>query len=164
METQTSTSPRPTFLTIVCILSFVGLGWAIVNNLFTLAFSSTGSWLYDLLQTELEKALNEASRTDPAAAVFLENIFEGILQVIGHLSLLGAVGLICSVVALIGVIFMWGLKKMGFYLYVGAKVLLIVFPLILLGHNFVAILIAFSSMIGAALFITLYALNFKHLH
>lgn len=163
MENQTTSSERPTFLTIVCILSFVGLGWAIINNLFTLAFSSTGTWLYDLLQVKLEEALNEASMTDPGAAVFLENIFDGILELISHLSLIAAISLICSVIALIGVILMWGLKKTGFYLYTGAKVVLIIMPLAIVGCNFISMMMTMGTVIGAALFITLYGLNFKHL-
>jgi len=161
MENQTTTSERPVFLTIVCILSFVGLGWAIINNLFTLAFSSTGSWFYSFLQGELENALNEASMSDPGAAVFLENIFDGVLKVISYLPLLGTVGLICSVTALIGVILMWGLKKTGFYLYTGAKVAMIIIPIAVIGYNFITVMITMSSFIGAAIFILLYALNLK---
>ena len=163
MENQTTSSERPTFLTIVCIISFVGLGWAIINNLFTLAFSSTGSWLYTLIQNGFEEALNEASMSDPGAVVFLENIFEGVLSVISHLPLFAAVGLICSVIALVGVIMMWGLKKIGFYLYTGAKIIMVILPMAVIGFNFISMMMAMGTFIGAALFILLYGLNFKHL-
>lgn len=161
MENQTTTSERPTFLTIVCIISFVGLGMAIINNLFTLAFSSTGSWLYTLIQDGLEEALNEASMSDPGAVVFLENIFDGILSVISHLPLFATVGLICSVIALIGVIMMWGLKKTGFYLYTGAKIIMLIMPLAVIGFNFISMMITMGTFIGAALFVLLYGLNLK---
>lgn len=163
MENQTTSSERPIFLTIVCILSFIGLGWNIINNLFTLAFSSTGSWLYDLLQVKLEEALNEASRSDPDVAVFLENIFDAVLKIIERLPLLATVSLICAIVALIGVILMWSLKKTGFYLYTGAKIVLIIMPLAIVGFNFISMMMAMGTAIGAALFIVLYGLNFKHL-
>jgi hypothetical protein len=163
MENQTKSSERPTFLTIVCIISFVGLGWAIINNLFTLAFSSTGSWLYTIIQDALEKALNEASMSDPGAAAFLENIFEGVLSVISHLPLFASVGLICSAIALVGVILMWGLKKTGFYLYTGAKIIMVVLPMAVIGFNFISMMMTMSTFIGAALFVLLYGLNYKHL-
>ena len=162
MENQTSTE-RPTFLTILCILSFVGLGWAIINNLFTIAFSSTGSWLYSFIQGELEKALNEVSMTDPGATVFLENLFDGVLKIISHLPLFGALGLVFAVVALVGVILMWGLKKTGFYLYVGAKVAMIFVPIAVVGFSFISMMMTLSTFLGAAIFIVLYGLNFKHL-
>jgi hypothetical protein len=163
MENQSTSSPRPTFLTILCILSFVGLGWAIINNLFTLAFSSTGSWFYSLLQEELEKALNEASMSDPGAVVFLENLFDGVLDLVSHLPVLGTAGLIFSVIGLIGVILMWGLKKTGFYLYTGAKIAMIFAPMVIAGFSFITMMIAISTAFWAIIFIILYALNFKHL-
>lgn len=163
MENQTNSSERPTFLTIVCILSFVGLGMAIINNLFTLAFTSTGNWFYSFLQGELENALNEVSMTSPESAVFLEKLFEGILNAISHLPLLSAVGLICSIIALIGVILMWSLKKMGFYFYTGAKVAMIILPVSILGFSLISMIAVTSTFIGAAIFITLYGLNFKHM-
>jgi len=164
MENQTTQNLRPTFLTVVCIISFVGLGLAIVNNLSTLAFSSASLSLYDLIQGNLEMALDQASVTDPAAVKILENIFDSVLKLIAILPLFAGIGLICSIIALTGVIMMWNLKKIGFFLYSSAKVILVFIPVILIGYNFISIMISMSMLIGAALFITLYALNLKSMN
>ncbi len=161
MENQTSQNARPTFLTVVCILSFVGLGWALINNLSTLAFSTAGRTIYNLVQDNLEMALSQASASDPAAALFLEKIFDSILKLIDVLPLFAGLGLIFSGIALAGVILMWNLKKTGFYLYSAAKAMLVFLPIILIGYNFISAMISIAMLIGAALFITLYGLNLK---
>lgn len=161
MENESPKNQRPTFLTVVCIISFVGLGWGIINNLSTLAFSSGGSFLYDMVQDSLEMALSEAHASDPAAAAFLEKIFDSVMKLIEVLPMLAILGLICSVIALIGVIMMWNLKRIGFYLYTAAKVIMLFIPIILTGFNFISAMICISMLIGAALFITLYGLNLK---
>ncbi len=161
MENVSPKNARPTFLTVVCIISFVGLGWSIVNNLSTLAFSSVSMSIYDLVQGSLEMALSEASASDPAAAVFLEKIFDSVLKLIEVLPLFAAIGLLCTVIALVGVIMMWNLKKIGFYLYSCAKAILVFIPIILVGYNFLSAMISVAMLVGAALFITLYGLNLK---
>jgi hypothetical protein len=161
MENQTSPIARPTFLTVLCIISFVGLGLSILNNFSSFVLSSAGSWLYSIVQEGLEKALQQASSTDPGAAVFLEHMFDAILKLIEVLPLLAGLTLVCSTVALAGVLFMWKLKKSGFYLYSGAKGLLVFLPILLIGFNLLSVLISIGTFIGAAIFITLYALNLK---
>ena len=159
MENQTSA--RPTFLTVVCIISFVGLGLSIVNNLSSMALSAAGSSFYSLIQEGFEKGLQEAQFNDPASAVFLENIFNALLKFFDVLPLLAGLVLFCSIIALVGVIFMWNLKKMGFYMYAGAKVVIIFLPIALVGYNLISVFVSIGSFIGAALFITLYGLNLK---
>lgn len=161
MENQSPKNSRPTFLTVVCIISFVGLGWNIINNLTTLAFSSGNNFIYDIVQDNLEMALNEAHASDPATAAFLERIFDSVLKLLAVLPLFATLGLICAVIALVGVIMMWNLKKIGFYLYTAAKVIMLFIPIILTGYNFISAMISISMLIGAALFITLYGLNLK---
>ncbi len=36
---------RPTFLTVLCILTFIGSGWGLINNLFQLAMLHQSVWL-----------------------------------------------------------------------------------------------------------------------
>ena len=161
MDNQSPKNPRPTFLTVVCIISFVGLGWGIINNLSTLAFSSGNNFMYSMVQDNLEMALSEAHASDPATAAFLEKIFDSVMKLIEKLPLFATLGLVCSLIALAGVIMMWNLKKIGFYLYTAAKVIMLFIPVILIGFNFMSAMISISMMIGAALFITLYGLNLK---
>lgn len=161
METQTQKQARPTFLTVVCIISFVGLGLSIMNNLGNIGFGAFGSAVYPFIQDAFEQALNEVDASDPGATIFVEQIFNAVLELLEILPILASITLALTIVALIGVIMMWNLNKTGFYLYSGSKVVIIFIPMILMGANFISTMIVISGIFFAGLFITMYALNLK---
>ncbi|MGD2033863.1 MAG: hypothetical protein PVF73_02330 [Bacteroidales bacterium] len=161
MTAKTQQESRPTFLTVICIISFIGLGITVINNLASLAFGAFSGSLYSLIQGSFEQALNDIDATDPAASAFVEQIFDSILKLFEVMPLLAGISLILTVTALVGVIFMWNLKKTGFYLFTGAKVIMIFIPMILIGMNFMSAMMAIGTLFVAAVFITLYALNLK---
>jgi hypothetical protein len=57
---------------------------------------------------------------------------------------------------------MWGLKKMGFYLYLIAQILMLIIPFIFL-PTLVAMAGFIVGIIFTAAFIIMYAVNLKHL-
>ncbi|MCK4661604.1 MAG: hypothetical protein KAT68_01960 [Bacteroidales bacterium] len=122
--TQTTTSERPGFLSVLCILSYIGSG---LGFLFTL-----------LGVIGLGALLGFLSEYLPAGATDV-----GIMKPI--------INLILFIGSLYGVFLMWKVQKLGFYIYAGAQVLLLVF-----GFGIMA-------LIFTALFILLYGLNFKHM-
>ncbi|MDP1802384.1 MAG: hypothetical protein Q8L81_13585, partial [Bacteroidota bacterium] len=61
-------------------------------------------------------------------------------------------------VSLFGVIKMWKLQKIGFFLYVGATVVSIIMTIVYSGFSS-----GMMSIVFGALFIVLYGLNLKHL-
>jgi hypothetical protein len=117
-----TTTTRPSFLTVLCILSYIGCGLAIIGALTTI--------------TTLSGILNMASV------------------------------LIC----LWGVIQMWLLKIMGFYIFLVGVIAPLIISLATIGFaglfNFaggiMALMVAFG-FIFSLIFIILYALNLKHL-
>ena len=66
--------------------------------------------------------------------------------------------LVLNAGTLAGAILMWKLKKLGFWVYAGAYVIQFVVPIIFIHSKF-----GIFGFIIMALFITLYALNLKHL-
>lgn len=101
---------RPTFLTVLCILTFIGSG---LTALSLLAF---------LL---LAGAFSEMLSSIPG---------------MGDIGGLGTgyflIALLFAFVSLYGAIMMWKLKKMGFYLYSGANVLALFVPLVMAAGKF----------------------------
>jgi hypothetical protein len=120
-----TTTTRPTFLTVLCILSYIGCGLSIISSLMQLA-------------------------TTPLA---------------------GVLNLVASLICLFGVIQMWKLKKMGFYLYLVGEIAPLIITFATLGFaamfsfagGFMALIAGLMS-IFPILFIILYALNLKHLN
>jgi hypothetical protein len=161
MENQTTISTRPTFLSVLCILSFIGLSLSIINNLFSLIFAQVGNLLYDLMQSNFETALNDLQMSNAPAVPIVQQIFEAMLRLIEILPLFVSINLAMAIAAFAGVILMWKQKKMGFFIYTIAQAILVFVPILLLGSNLLSMIMTVTSFFFAAVFITLYAVNLK---
>jgi hypothetical protein len=118
-----TTTARPTFLTVLCILSYIGCGLSIIGALMTIT------------------------------------------------TLTGIINLVAALICLWGVIQMWQLKKMGFYLYLVGEIAPLIVSILTIGiiamFSFGGGIMALAVVLGSffsVLFIILYALNLKHLH
>lgn len=130
---------RPAFLLTLCILSFVGIGWGIISNLWMYAFvqsTGIGRWSDDLAR---------------------------------YASMGVTIAVISNLICLVGVILMMSLRKAGFFIYVGGQLLAICMKLYVENkmydfHSELGIMnIVIFVILFPALFITLYAVNFKAL-
>ncbi len=123
VENQT-TNQRPVFLTVLCILTFIGSGLAL---LFT---------LIGLIAAEAIESMMSSFPMPTGASA-------GPLKSIILLILFGA--------SLYGAILMWQLKRIGFYLYTIAQVIILI-----LGFGIL-------SLIFTAAFIIMYGVNLKYM-
>lgn len=87
---------RPTFLTVLCILTFIGSGLGVLGGLMGLAGSQM------------------LARFAP----------------VGDLMIVTLIGLVAAGLCLFGAIQMWGLKKMGFTLYVAGSGISIIMSIV----------------------------------
>jgi len=156
---MTELKERPTFLTVLCILSFIGLGFGLIGNLFGLLFSKGVEAASGLAEEGMDEALYEIESEAPALSGFMESIFGGATKAMEHYTLLTTIALITTAIALAGVIMMWQLKKTGFYLYTGAKVIAILTPVFVIGG--VVGGMTFLGAIFPIAFIVMYGVNLK---
>jgi len=101
---------RPTFLTVLCILTFIGSGLTALLLLIGLVAAG-------------------------AASGVLSSI-PGMGDMAGFGSGYFVVVLVLALSSLYGAIMMWKLKKMGFYLYSGANVIALFIPMIMASGKF----------------------------
>jgi len=101
---------RPTLLTVLCILTFIGSGLStLLFLLATIAFGAVSGMMGKVPGMEALVA--------GGVAFF-------------------AVCFILSGVSLFGAIQMWKMKKMGFYMYAGANLVAFILPIAMLGLPF----------------------------
>ncbi|MBN2595832.1 MAG: hypothetical protein JXR82_03500 [Marinifilaceae bacterium] len=150
---------RPGLLTTLCILTFIGSGFGILNNIFGMIMSP----LKNLLDPELfETALDNVH--DDFARKFVEQALEIGQKALQHIFEISLTQFILYVASLTGAILMFQLKKTGFYIYSAAQVLLLFVAPVFIGFNlFVNIGILFGS-IFTILFIALYAINLNKMN
>ena len=145
---------RPTFLTVLCILTFIGSGWGLINNLFQLVMFTP-----ERLVAQIQQITNMAGAE--AQPSWFSSIMSSSLEVlqttIMHGKAIYSLAALCAVISLIGAFMMYKLKRNGFYLYAIAQI----------GqysgwNNVVLISMAMSGFL-ALVFIILYGLNYSKL-
>lgn len=161
---------RPTFLTVLCILTFIGSGWAIVSaiwsyttaeeivkviNVQKLDKSNDSLHIVDSARLEREKnsdgdMIGRKFRIAAEKMMTVENI---------HKKSIG--DLIAGLFTLGGAILMWFQRRAGFYLYIAGVLIGIALPFYLYGNDLVTVGIASFGAFFGLLFIVLYALNLK---
>lgn len=161
---------RPTLLTVLCILTFIGSGWTIISSVYSY---STASESVRMFAASGVKSPNDSTiQKDSVVRVghrnrspFGEKMMFSLSKIMTeeniHKSAIGAI--IAGLFTLIGALLMWWLRRNGFYLYILGVVVGLVVPFYLYGNNLMAVGVSsFSSFFGL-IFIALYALNIKNL-
>jgi hypothetical protein len=145
---------RPTFLTVICVLSFIGNGLGLFQG--TMGLLMVGIW------NQMFKALSKSSKGMGQAQAEVENIFNSITW-------FSMMFIVASALCLVGAILMWKLKKSGFILYVLGQCLPVLGTLFLFGFMFsgpavgFGVMISIFSAIFPIAFVIMYGLNLKHL-
>ncbi len=162
METLNNKKERPALLTVIGILSFVGLGYRILTGTINATLGTITSSIAPFLNDVFK---NEADISDAPEPIqkLIHGIFNAITKLMENITGIYLTIVILSIVALLGVIMMWQLKKAGFYLYAAARVLIILVPFVFIGYNLISILMFSGGLVFASLFIILYGINLKEM-
>ncbi|MFT3945747.1 MAG: hypothetical protein QM763_02140 [Agriterribacter sp.] len=155
---------RPTFLTVLCILTFLGSGLSIINGLFGYLTADTTASLY---QANIEDTKDEIENSGkPPGSALAKKIADGASEIIKseNLKKNALFGVISSIFTLVGAILMFRLKKTGFWIYVLGTVISIAAPIAIYGvGNIVSLGIVFIAALTGIVFVVLYAMNLKYL-
>jgi len=154
---------RPTFLTVLCILTFVGSGFSLLSSLMSIATSkiasSSGfmSLIYD--------AMNQSMEEIPEAMVnIMETAMQMAAKAIEYGVAIGITNAILYAASIYGAILMFNLKKKGFYLYSAAQILLLFVMPVIIGFNLFTIMGMMFSLIFTTAFIIMYGVNTKQMN
>lgn len=158
---ETNQLKRPTFLTVLCILTFIGSGWGVLSQLFSLLFTN----LVDMsAQTEQFNAVMDNMESE-AGTSFLSGILNSSQEVMQatmmHAKSIAVISLVLSLLSLCGAILMFSLRRIGFYIYVVAQLLLLFVVPYFAGFSMIVVMGMLFSALFTVVFIILYALNLK---
>ncbi len=141
---------RPVFLTVLCILSFIAAGFAILGYIAVIglmgaasAVSGMASDMSSEMGSEMGDAMSAAMAATPGVGLTWAYII---------------VGFLTTIVGLFGVIKMWKMNKSGFMMYAGATVVSLIMGIVYSGFG-----ASIMGIVISAAFIVMYGLNMKHL-
>jgi hypothetical protein len=156
---------RPTFLTVLCILTFIGSGWSILNNFSTYREADTAA---TMVATALDSASIQIDKeiADQPGADLAQKMMSGARELSDPVKIKknALFGIMAAVITLAGGFLMFQQNKKGFWIYVLGTLVTIVAPFLVFGlSNFIGVLMgAFSGFIGIV-FCAMYAANLKHM-
>lgn len=129
---------RPTYLSVLCILTFISTGIGCVTSLLT---------------PPLADMMTEFIKISPA---YDETLMAEIIRILHAGWVYYLTTFVLTLLSLIGAILMWNLKKIGFHFYALSNLALLFVPTLILG-----ITISWFGIFFSAGFIGLYAFHLK---
>ncbi|HMU15766.1 MAG TPA: hypothetical protein PKE53_17390 [Flavobacteriales bacterium] len=163
MTDMTMDAPkRPTLLTVLCILSFIGgiLGlWDGYKN----AFTDAPQKALEEAKAQVQESMDQLGSDNPMAGM-MNDMIATAEKGVENAKTLGYSNLAFSLISLAGVWMMWNLKKTGFWLYLLASIggLAVMFS-VLGGGGLFANITSILAVVITAVFIILYGVNLKHM-
>lgn len=162
-EFETLPPQRPMFLKVLCILTFIGSGYAIISS--AAAYVNADKIAVEMVnaQAKMNDKIQNKKTSDPGGNAFATKLVNNMAVMANPVNLRkSSIGnIIASVICLLGALLMWRLRKPGFYLYVLGTIIGIAVPFYVFGGNsFTALSVGFSGFIGI-LFVIFYAMNLK---
>lgn len=133
---------RPVFLTVLCILSFIAIGFGVLAYIGAFAALSLVSAAVDGVSDAVLDAGGTVTEGPGTGMIWAYII----------------VGFLTTIVSLIGVIKMWKLQKQGFMLYTAAAIISIIMSILYVGFS-----ASITGIIISGAFIVMYYLNVKHM-
>ncbi len=156
-------SIRPNFLTVLCILTFIGSAYGIFQAItsYTTADVTVGV-AKDAMEEVTDQIEDQADSEKEAemANKIIGSITDGLT--VENVKQIGIASGISNLLTLLGAILMWGLNKKGFWLYAIGTAIIIFAPIFIYGGFMGAAAGGVYAFIGI-LFCVLYGMNLKHM-
>lgn len=160
MEQTNETAKRPVFLTVLCILTWVGCAFGLFGAISSIGAGSLMSSASSASSMAMESTGDAALDQTMAASMDAAN------KAIQYASMIGWINLLCVVACALGAFMMWKLNKTGFYIYTAGEIIPTVVSIALLGGLPGGGILAGLGVIAAIFpiaFIVMYAVNLKHM-
>ena len=173
IEAQLLKNKRPTFLIVLCILTFIGCGWKIAKNIIDCIYTCMIIGIKDTKHIShsvrsYTDALKEVAASDTTSHpdVSLES-FNAVVDVFSSYFIYPLAIPVSQnlflIISIIGAILMFNLKRKGFYIYTVAQILYLVATLYFMGFSSWALFFISTEILIILLFLILFAVNLKYM-
>lgn len=159
-QPKAAVSPRPVFLTILCIATFLGSTYTLFKGVQSFFFSNVAS---DVISTSREIAKEELKNKPHGeqAGKLFDSFTSGFTA--ENLQAMGIVMMISGLITLAAALLMWNRRKIGFYLYILGILALLIPPFIIFKGTLIGGFMSMFEGFFGVIFCVLYGLNLKHM-
>lgn len=156
--------PRPSFLTVLCILSFIFIGFSLVFGIIGVLNGPLSSDQITEQKVELTKSADEMRSLDMESfAVMMEQIQRMSESLNANFYASSILSVVVIVLGFMGVLQMWKGKKLGFHLYIGYSLLSIMQIYFFVSPADIPSFVVIWNLIISAIFVFMYSRNLKWL-
>ncbi len=158
---------RPTFLTVLCILTFIGSGFSLLSSLMSMLTTkvASSSGMMSMWMNVMNQSMNQSMEEIPEPVVkMVESTMDIASKAVEYGVAIGLTNIILYAASILGAVMMYNLKKQGFYLYSAAQVLLLFVTSVFLGFNVFVLLGMTFGILFTAAFIIMYGVNVKRMN
>lgn len=145
---------RPTFLTVLCILTFIGSAIAFISAIYGYFTINASVEAFDTSMGNLE-GMDQSGMMSQLQETMQKAVENALPNLI--------IGVVCSLLCLFGAIQMWKQLKMGFYIYCVGELVPPIAGFILGAGGMIGSAGAAVGLIFAVIWVVLYAVNLKHM-
>lgn len=163
---ETMPPQRPVFLKVLCILTFIGSGYGIINSAITYFKADDISRIFIEAKAKVNDDIAKHKNAGKPEKTFLINNIMNTASAIStpdNLRKTSIANIIVVIFCLTGAILMWKLNRIGFYLYIVGTIIGVAVPFYLFGNNFITTLATGAASFIGILFIIFYAMNLKNM-
>jgi hypothetical protein len=157
-------SKRPTFLLVICIISFLLNGFSFVNNLavYNDPYKESAVLLTEMQQ---QQTSIQNAKADDATKQQLTQMLNNFTNTITTpmVKKLSLFSVIAALLCLLGTSMMWRMKKLGFHFFIIGTLVGILVPFILFGGNGLSLLVAILMSLLWIILLGLFASNIKYM-
>ncbi len=156
---------RPTFITVLCILTFIGSGWGLIGGAIQYFSAEKQALAMNISKESTAAAIEKADKND-AGSQMAEKMVKSMTSAfsVENIKNMGIASVVGAIFCLIGAFLMWQLKKNGFYLYIVGTLIGIISPFVIYGTaNFMSIISAVVVGFFGIVFVILYGVNLKYM-
>eukprot|EP01012_Entosiphon_sulcatum_P057034 TRINITY_DN80750_c0_g1_i1.p1 TRINITY_DN80750_c0_g1~~TRINITY_DN80750_c0_g1_i1.p1 ORF type:complete len:165 (-),score=24.08 TRINITY_DN80750_c0_g1_i1:28-522(-) len=145
---------RPTFLTVLCILTFVGSGLALISAIYGYFSVQASAAMFDTSMQGME-GMDQTGMMGELQETMRKAVENAIPNLI--------IGVVCALLCLFGAIQMWKQRKTGFYIYTVGELVPPIAGFILGAGGVIGSASVILGLIIAVVWVSLYAVNLKHM-
>jgi hypothetical protein len=144
---------RPQFLTVLCILTFIGCALTFCLSIWQYKSINDSSVALENMGSIQDDTYGMVSDVQATMMKAVENAVPNLV-----------IGLVCSLICLFGALQMWKLKKIGFFIYCIGEITPAIAGFILGAGGLIGTTSAIIWLLIAIVWIVLYAVNLKHMN
>lgn len=157
---------RPTLLTVLCILTFIGSAYGVFRNIKDYINADAYGAIITRTMDQVGTDVKEATKDKPEAEAFVNKVVDNAAAIAdpAKLKKKALYNLIADILAFAGAFLMFNLRKVGFWVYLLHVAIAIIAPLAVYGTNNMVVNFGMAGLAAVSiLFSVLYSLNLKHM-